>query len=58
MPEAIPLRAALRVHRVDIVVCNVRHNRLDTMLERLAVERGRFGDCERETVLCVRTYRA
>ena len=52
VPEPIPLCAALRVQRVDVVVHNVRHNRLDSMLEGLAVERRLLGDSERETVPC------
>lgn len=38
MPESIPLRATLCVHRVGVVVSDTRSEGLDSMLEGLTVE--------------------
>lgn len=44
--ESIPLRTALRVQRVDIVVHETGGDRLDGMLERLALEGRNGGDVQ------------
>lgn len=49
MPESIPLRATLRVERVEVVVCDARNQRLDAVLEALTTKRRLLGNSERET---------
>jgi hypothetical protein len=48
VPEPIPLRPALRVHRVQVIVCNALVQRLDLMFEGLTAKGGRRGDVEWE----------
>ena len=48
MPEPIPLRPALRVHNVRIIIGNAINKRLDVMLEHLAVKSRLLGHCERK----------
>lgn len=49
MPESIPLRPALCVHNVCIIVSNAINKRFDIMLEHFAVKSRLFGYCERKT---------
>ena len=49
MPESIPLRPALRVHNVSIVISNTINKRFDVMLKHLAVKSRLLGYCERKT---------
>lgn len=48
VPEAVPLRAALRVQRVGIIVGVTGGDGFDGMLEGLALECRNGGDVERE----------
>lgn len=49
MPQPVPLRAALRVHHVAVVVRHALGQRLDGVLEGLAAERRHGGHVNRET---------
>jgi len=48
VPEAVPLRAALRVECVEVVVGEAGGEGFDRVLERLAAEAGDFGDVQGE----------
>lgn len=48
MAEAVPLRTRLRVEVVNIVISYILRKCLDFMTERLAMERGLFGNIERK----------
>lgn len=48
MAEAVPLCTGLRVEVVYVVISYILRKCLDLMLERLAMERRRFGNVERE----------
>lgn len=48
MSESIPLRPALRVHNVSIIISNAINKRFDVMLEHLAIKSRLLGYCERK----------
>ena len=50
MSEAIPLGSALCVQGIEVVVSQAFHERLDLMLEFLAVESWDFGDVQGKTI--------
>lgn len=43
MSEAVPLSSALGIHGVEIVICKIRCQFFDLMLEHFAAKRGLFG---------------
>ena len=50
MTEAVPLRTALRVHVIYIIIGNALGQRLDLMLKHLATECGYVGYVKRQAV--------
>jgi hypothetical protein len=50
MAKSIPLGATLGVHRVGVVVCDVRREGLDSVLEGLTAESRRFRHIKRKAV--------
>lgn len=48
MPEPIPLRPALGVHDISIIIGNAINKRFDIMLQDLAVKSRLLGYCERK----------
>ena len=50
MSKSIPLRPALRVQRVRIIVRDALHKRADLVLEGLTAKRRLFGDVQGKTV--------